>query len=89
VEVQGLGHPRQEEGGVPTPALVRGVQEAILVAGRAVQLETPLAGAAQLRKHKAAGTCDAYRWRPRGLCLNLTGDQRLTYVKFGNTSWAG
>jgi hypothetical protein len=85
VEAQGLGHPQQEGGGVPTQVLVRGVQQAAPVAGRrAVQLETP-AGAAQVRKHKAAGTCDGYRSRPRGLCLNLTRDQRLTYVKFGNT----
>jgi len=69
VEAQGLGHPRQEGDGVPTQTLVRGVQEgvqeAVLVAGgRAVQLETRV-GAVQVRKHKAAGTCDAYSSRPR------------------------
>jgi len=59
VGVQVLGHPPQRGDGGPTHQLVRGVQEA--AAGEpAAQLETPLAGAAQIRRRKAVGTCDAY-----------------------------
>jgi hypothetical protein len=61
VEAQVLGHHRRRGGGIATqhPVVVRGVQEAVVVAGgQAVQLETRLAGVAQIRRHRAAGTCD-------------------------------
>jgi len=84
VEVpQVLGHPPQQVDGVltqPQPQqLVRGVQEAA-VGEQAAQLETP-AGAAPIRRRKAAGTCDAYSVAPRRLYLDLTHDQRFPYRK--------
>jgi hypothetical protein len=63
VEAQVLGHHRQRGDGAAMHHLVRGVQEAVVVAGgRAVQHETPplQAGVAQIRRHKVAGTCDGY-----------------------------
>jgi hypothetical protein len=63
VEAQVLEHHRQRGDGVATQQLVvRGVQEAVvLVGGReAVQLETPQAGVARIRRHRAVGTCDGY-----------------------------
>jgi len=62
VEAQVLGHHRQRGAGIATQHLaVRGVQEAVVVAGgQAAQLETLLAGVARIRRHRAAGTCDGY-----------------------------
>ncbi len=63
VEPQVLGYPLQRGDGAATQHLVvRGVQEAAVVAGgQAVQLETPRqGGVVQIRKHRAAGTCDGY-----------------------------
>jgi len=61
-EVQVLGHHPQQGDGVPIPMQtqqrVRGVQEA--AGGEAVQLETTLGGAAQIRRRRAVGTCDAF-----------------------------
>jgi len=63
------GHHRQRGDGAATQHLVvvvvvvvRGVQEAVVVAGgqAAVQLETPQAGVARIRRHRAVGTCDGY-----------------------------
>jgi hypothetical protein len=69
VVTQVLGHPLHREIGVPAAQHpVRGVQEA--AAGeQAAQLETP-GGAAQIRKHKVAGTCDAYCLHNRRLYLD-------------------
>jgi hypothetical protein len=48
--------------GVATQQLVvRGVQEAVVVGGREADLlETPLAGVARIRRHRAVGTCDGH-----------------------------
>jgi len=74
VEAQVLGHLLQRVGdGAAMQHLgVRGVQEAVVVAGGlAVQPETPRrAGVAQIHKHRAAGTCDGYCLLPRRLCLD-------------------
>jgi hypothetical protein len=63
-QVLGLGHHRQRGDGAAMQHLVvvvRGVQEAIVVAGgQAAQLETPQAGVARIRRHRAVGTCDGY-----------------------------
>ena len=71
VEAQVLGHHRQRGDGVATqhlPVVVRGVQEAVVVAGgrQAAQVETPPAGVARIRRRRADGTCDGYcvlAWR--------------------------
>jgi len=64
-QVLGQGHHRQRGDGAATQHLVvvRGVQEAAVVAGgrgQAAQLETPQGGVARIRRHKAVGTCDVY-----------------------------
>jgi len=61
VEAQVLGHHYQQGAGVATQHLVmRGVQEAVVVGGGAVQLKTPHAGVVRIRRHRAVGTCDGY-----------------------------
>jgi len=60
--VLGQGHHRQwGDGAAMQHLVVRGVQEAVLVAGgQAVQLETPQAGVARIRRRRPVGTCDGY-----------------------------
>jgi hypothetical protein len=70
-QVLGQGHHHQRGDGAAMQQLgvVRGVQEAVAVAGgQAVRPETRQAGVARIRRHRVAGTCDGY-------CLL---DQRLT-----------
>ena len=65
-QVLGQGHLRQRGDGAAMQHLVvvvvRGVQqEAVVVAGgQAAQLETRRGGVAQIRRHRAVGTCDGY-----------------------------
>ena len=82
VEAQVLGHHRQRGAGIATQHLaVRGVQEAVVVAGgQAAQLETLLAGVARIRRHRAAGTCDGYCLLALEAGCALVHDQRLTNV---------
>jgi len=88
--VLGQGHRRQRGDGAAMQHLVvvvvRGVQEAVVVAGgrQAVQLETPQGGVARIRRRRAVGTCDGYcslSWET----VPWFHDQRLTFVLLSNS----
>jgi hypothetical protein len=79
VPTQVLGHHPQQATGVPTQHPVRGGVQEAAAGERAAQLETQ-GGAAQIRKHKVAGTCDAYCFTPVRLYPDLTYDQRLPFL---------
>ena len=77
VEAQVLGHPPQQGHGAPMQGRMHGVQEAVVQeavvqeaadGAQAVQHKTP-AGVVPIRKHRAAGTCDAYCERGCDLIL--------------------
>lgn len=56
VQVLGLGHHPQQEGGEPTQRQQRGVQEAAAGEQAVAQRETPV-GAAPIHSKRRAGTC--------------------------------
>jgi len=81
VEAQVLGHPPQQGHGAPMQGRMHGVQEAVVQEAadeaQAVQHKTP-AGVVPIRKHMAAGMCDAYCERGCDLILFSMIDVSIT-----------